>query len=188
MDILTLDDLPDRNSLGRFLVARGLVGYGAEIGTHLAEFAVTVLKHWPGKLLCVDPWQNNMPGYHDRVAYRDRNADYKTAMGRLAPYADRVSVLRDTSANAVSAVADGLLDWAYIDANHLPPHITNDMEMWWAKVKPGGILAGHDLTCWEWEPYVRPAVLAFAEKYSVQPYRTQEDADQSWLFFKPLAS
>jgi len=39
---------------------------------------------------------------------------------------------------------DNSLDLVFIDANHTYPHVKADIEHWYPKVKPGGILAGHD--------------------------------------------
>jgi predicted O-methyltransferase YrrM len=45
----------------------------------------------------------------------------------------------------VHSFADGSLDMVYIDACHRYDDVLSDLERWWPKVKPGGILAGHDV-------------------------------------------
>lgn len=39
---------------------------------------------------------------------------------------------------------DGYFDFVYIDADHSYGHVKLDMELWWPKVKAGGVMAGHD--------------------------------------------
>lgn len=36
------------------------------------------------------------------------------------------------------------LDFCYIDGDHSPDAVMRDLETFWSKVKPGGILGGHD--------------------------------------------
>ena len=45
---------------------------------------------------------------------------------------------------AVEDFADGSLDFIYIDANHDFRYIAEDLSEWTKKVRPGGIVSGHD--------------------------------------------
>lgn len=57
---------------------------------------------------------------------------------------DRTFVLPVSSAEAVKQIADGELDMGFIDAEHTEKACSEDIEIWYPKIKDGGILAGHD--------------------------------------------
>lgn len=44
----------------------------------------------------------------------------------------------------VKLFADNSLDFVFIDGDHSSEAIARDINMWWPKVKEGGVLAGHD--------------------------------------------
>jgi len=45
---------------------------------------------------------------------------------------------------AGSHIAPGSLDFAYLDGRHDYESVKQDLELWYDKVRPGGIFAGHD--------------------------------------------
>lgn len=49
------------------------------------------------------------------------------------------------SAEAAKSFPDASLDFVFIDANHEDDAVRRDISAWLPKVKPGGILAGHDI-------------------------------------------
>lgn len=57
---------------------------------------------------------------------------------------DNVCVFHVSSQQAVRVIRDGIFDLVFIDGNHIYPYIKEDLEMWFPKVKKGGILCGHD--------------------------------------------
>jgi hypothetical protein len=59
--------------------------------------------------------------------------------------ADRRTIIRGDSAEAADGVADGTLDLVFIDADHSEAGCYRDILAWAPKVRPGGILAGHDI-------------------------------------------
>ena len=46
--------------------------------------------------------------------------------------------------DAVNRFEDNSLDFVYIDANHTEPFVTQDITEWSKKVRPGGVVSGHD--------------------------------------------
>ncbi len=80
---------------------------------------------------------------------------------------------------------DGTLDAVFIDADHSEEAVSLDISAWWPKVKPGGILAGHDF---DW-PGVRAGV---ADRFPIgkeSQYGTGEvkTMGRCWYVRKPLA-
>lgn len=56
----------------------------------------------------------------------------------------RVIPLRGDSVEMASKVADGGLDFAFIDADHSEAAVRADIEAWRPKIRRGGMLMGHD--------------------------------------------
>jgi hypothetical protein len=48
------------------------------------------------------------------------------------------------SVRAARLFADDSLDMVFLDADHSHAAVRADLEAWWPKVRPGGLLAGHD--------------------------------------------
>lgn len=102
---------------------------GAEIGVHKGYYSEILCKANPGlDLISVDIW--------------DKPEIYLEASRRLREY--YATLLRMPSVEAAQYVADGWLDFIYIDGNHTRPAVTEDLNAWIPKVKKGGIIAGHD--------------------------------------------
>lgn len=141
--------LSSRNEFGKLLTERGLTSTAVEIGTHRGGFARVLLATWAGHLDCVDPWADP-PGYEVQSAFlpdrgTTREDDYRAALKSLRTHAHRVRLVRKTSAGAVDSYNDRTLDFVYLDGDHEYEGVYHDLTTWWPKVRPGGILAGHDV-------------------------------------------
>jgi hypothetical protein len=120
------------------------LGYkvGAEIGVEGGTFSLTILMAHPKlELHCIDPWLS-YPDYLDPINDKDLPSIFKIVQDRLKGY--NVHFVRDFSMNAVRKFTDASLDFVYIDANHNLPYVMDDIVQWSKKVRPGGIVAGHD--------------------------------------------
>ena len=94
------------------------------------------------KLYCVDAWA----AYKGLDDYTDQNLldEYAAlALRRLKPYKN-IEIINELSMDAVKQFEDETLDFVYIDANHQFPYVAEDLFYWAKKVRPGGIVAGHD--------------------------------------------
>jgi hypothetical protein len=58
--------------------------------------------------------------------------------------ADMVEIIQGDSAESAKIVKDKSLAFAWIDAAHDYESVKKDILAWQPKIKPGGILAGHD--------------------------------------------
>ena len=120
------------------------LGYkvGAEIGVDRGYFAADICKANPGvKLYGIDPWLSHSE-YLEIGAQEYFDVCRAEAVQRLAPY--DVTLIRAKSLDAVAQFADGSLDFVYIDGNHAHKFVLADIEAWSPKVRPGGIVSGHD--------------------------------------------
>lgn len=141
---MKIEDLKDRTEFGKFCKIRGFK-HGAEIGVAFGENAESILEQWPGFLHLIDPWESQsrtqwkdggiIGNYHDCWVYCN---------GKLSRFKDRIAYHRKYSDLALGFFEDKSLDFVYIDGNHESPQVDKDVFNWFTKVKPGGILAGHD--------------------------------------------
>lgn len=180
MTLYEISNLATRNDLGILLNSLGLVGQGVEVGTHRGEFAERLLENWSGRLTCVDPWENS-PDYVDQAKQlvgggQDRRADFLECSRRLERFNEgpvqRATLLQTTSMVASVGTMDGSLDFVYLDGNHEPPYVLQDIELWWPKLRRGGILAGHDVVCPEdsdkgWGRFIEPEIRRYFQGHRV---------------------
>lgn len=154
------------------------VGYkhGAEIGVRHGVYSLVLCEKIPGlKLLCVDPWAPYRGNTTERM-----EATYQGAKVRLAAY--DATLIRKTSMEAVKDIPDRSLDFVYIDAMHEFDPVMMDILHWAPKVRPGGIIAGHDY-CWYYQGGVVQAVDAYVRAHNILTwYVTQLDKEPSWLW------
>jgi predicted O-methyltransferase YrrM len=172
-----------RNQLGKFFQSHFKAGIGAEVGVQKGWFSYILSQDWKGKIICIDPWEDN----YDIVkeCLKDRN----------------VELVRKTSVEAAKDIEDESLDWVYIDALHDYESGVEDIKTWYPKVRKGGVVAGHDyinVVMEDWDPKVfaiKKAVDEFAEQNN---YKVTEIPDDwvgwdsrvrrfpSWYFIKKI--
>lgn len=126
----------------------------AEIGVWEGKFSQKILDLCaPTELHLIDPWLY-MPEFSNTGFGRKKNENLMEVkyQGVVEAFKDNaiVKIHRATSEAALSAMADGSLDWVYIDGNHNDPFITNDLALCLKKVKYNGIIAGDDFN-WQTE-------------------------------------
>lgn len=145
---ISLALVPTRDEFPRVLNRRGLVGCGVEIGVKHGFFSEILLAGWKGRrLVSVDPWLTDDPeNYRDtaNVDQEEQEANFEFTKSRLSRFGPRSTVWRMTSIEAAKVVPDATLDFVYIDARHDYESVKEDLNAWLPKLRPGGILAGHD--------------------------------------------
>ncbi len=115
---------------------------GAEIGVGDGSYSKTLFETNPGvKMYGVDVWKI----YDNYTAYfTETIAQYYEEVRRyFAPFPN-YEIIKELSVDAVKRFDDNSLDFVYIDSNHQEPYITQDITEWSKKVRPGGIISGHD--------------------------------------------
>lgn len=123
-----------------------------------AAFLATEI-HNSGKdirLHCVDTWE----GTPDE---NEHQTDPDVVAGELldrfkenvAPVAHVISIVRKPSIEAATLYLDDSLDFVFIDAGHTFADVDADIKAWLPKVRPGGMIAGHDF---DWSHGVQRAV------------------------------
>jgi hypothetical protein len=157
-------------------------GLCAEIGVERGHFTKHLFETVPGiSILAVDPWKAYR-GYREHVSQERLDAFYEETVKRLDGY--DVAIERDFSRRAAEKMAPESLDFVYIDANHTLPHVIGDLAVWTSRVKPGGIIAGHDYGR-RTVGHVRQAVEAWVSAYGIEPWWVLAgDRSPSFLWVK----
>lgn len=117
------------------------VEVGAFLGASTAYMAVEIINS--GKRIAfhtVDSWEGSAEIGH---FFKDRDI-YQQFRAYIAQVAHAVTVHRMRSTEAAERFEDGSIDFCFIDAAHDYDNCKADIEAWLPKMKPGGLLAGHD--------------------------------------------
>lgn len=146
---------------------------GAEIGVEKGIYSEILLQANPQLYLySVDPWDAS--AYEPNIAtidYSQQHYDrcYRVAQKTLSSYS--CQIIRKQSMEAVKEFAASSLDFVYIDGNHDFVNVSNDIHAWQKKVRPGGIIAGHDFAYFPSgkHNHVKYVVLAYTNAYGIRP-------------------
>ena len=132
--------ITDRIELAKHFNKQGFK-YGAEIGTADGRYAEILCKEIPGlQLYCVDPYMK----YEGNWRSNDyQQKAYEKAMERLSTH--NAKILRTTGVEASLKIMDEALDFVFIDGDHHFDSVMTDIILWSKKVRPGGIVSGHDM-------------------------------------------
>jgi len=127
--------LLDRPSLNNLDGWKDIVG--AEIGVQYGVNSRDILERFDIKTLyLIDPY---VPYIVKGVLKRP---DEEIAKEYLKEFEDKIIWIKNYSWNAVFRLPK--LDFVYIDGNHQYPDVKVDTELYYPKVKIGGLFAGHD--------------------------------------------
>jgi len=100
----------------------------------------------PGLHIGIDP--NTQPGI---ILTPQQLADRQALFGTLKPTVAMLMMdsMRQSTVDAVRNTLDGeLLDFLFIDGNHKQPAVHHDYVCYTHFVRPGGIIAIHDIASW----------------------------------------
>ncbi len=137
----------------------GLVG--VELGVYEGGTSAALLKALPDlHLIMIDPWREWAPdsSYHrDPKMGKKDNKQWAVhraeAISAVDPYRERTQIIQATGDEAchmfgrrewLGSYRPDLLDFVFIDANHRYDEAKKDIQDWLPKIKPGGLLCGHD--------------------------------------------
>lgn len=84
----------------------------------------------------------------------------------LRPYQDRYTFHNAESLEIVMQIEDHYFDYIYIDGSHEYEDVVKDIAAWWNKLKPGGVIGGHDYDL----PGVKRAVQEFTADRKMRAY------------------
>lgn len=168
---------------------------GVEVGVASGGYSKQLAKYNPQmQVYGVDPYQA-YNGYRDYKLERTFARLKSEAEAKLNKYPNYTFV-RKFSADAVKDFNQ--IDFVYIDGNHREPYVTEDITLWAEKVRPGGIVAGHDYARVKGRPHspdnwaVMDAIHRYTQERGIQLYiwgleakiGLKRDRIRSWSFIK----
>lgn len=150
---------------------------GAEIGVYKGETTEYLAKcSHIKKLYAIDPWKQDHIEYGDykelskqfkRSNSHGKSLDvknwdelYEYVKHRLSPY-ESVEIIRENSNIAYTHIGQKL-DFVFLDGDHSYESVQSDIYLWSTKIKPSGILMGHDYC----KKSVKKAVDEYFSKYN----------------------
>lgn len=107
-----------------------------EVGVCAGQNAEAIYKQFRvGKLFLLDWWQSSYSPERDKWIIDTMNRFENKR---------NVFIIRAESLSTAEIFPDSYFDYIYLDDNHNPEHVFSEMQVYWNKVKVGGMLAGHD--------------------------------------------
>lgn len=113
----------------------------AEIGTGTGRTGTELMRANPGFHLIQVAYYPDLPGEY---FYCTTMKSKRLWERRIRPYISRMTIFNMMSHDAAPQVKDKSLDFVFIDADHSYEHVIEDIRDWAPKVKPGGMVSGHD--------------------------------------------
>ena len=172
------------------------LGYktGCEVGVQFGANAAKMFAAIPDlKLYCVDPYRNHKFGSRKlsgSVCKAARDGAHESLKDQ------NVEFLENFSEDAAREIPDESLDFVYIDGDHSYEHVMLDIILWNRKVRPGGIISGHDYYYMHDRqgklPKVTAAVNHYTKIHLITPWyitdsratKEKGDAYPSWFWMK----
>lgn len=110
-----------------------------EIGSYIGASSLLIAKglNNNSKLICIDTWQND--------AMTEGNWDsYKVFLENTVSVKNKITEIRKTSLDA-GANFNEMIDFIFIDGDHSYEGVKQDVDIWFPKLKSGGIIVMHDI-------------------------------------------
>ena len=154
---------------------------GVEIGVERGRYSRwLLLTNKKLKLFCIDPYlvYSEYVESHRNDA-KEMKSRYEHAKRRLDGL--NCKFIKKTSMEAIKDFEDNSLDFVFIDGNHTFEYAVNDIAEWSKKVKPGGIVSGHDY--WnssEEKEVVRPYLKKYTPLDRIKLVQVK-DAVDAWI-------
>ncbi len=151
---------------------------GVEVGVAFGGHSGAILERGGvDKLFGIDRYRHR--GDYDDPMNLSQNLFDRLAqrvVERMAPFGERFELIREDSSDAGEHFTDGSLDFVYLDADHSERGVWRDLCTWAIKVRPHGIIAGHDYGHEDF-PGVKRAVDRFFQRFG---WRVHEAGHGVW--------
>jgi len=110
-----------------------------EIGSYIGASSLLIAKglHNESKLICIDTWQND--------AMTEGNWDsFSEFIKNVNTVKKKIETIRNTSVLAGTNFNEKI-DFLFIDGDHSYDAVKKDVDIWFPKLKSGGIIVMHDI-------------------------------------------
>lgn len=142
-----------------------------EVGTYSGEATTHFADHFK-QVFCIDTWEpiGEISTSMDNYNYQLDEAEQ--AFNLLRAKKKNIIKLKGREEDLCDAFSDNSLDIVYLDADHRRDPLREEVVRWMTKVKPGGVLAGHDYHA------TTPDVILVVNEFFRQPIAVFPD--HSW--------
>ncbi|MFT6850815.1 MAG: hypothetical protein ACJATA_001631 [Sphingobacteriales bacterium] len=135
-------------------------GIAAEMGVDEGGFSQKILKYSdPQKLHLIDFWGSKR---YNTDKKQQVHSLFKTHLE-----SGKVEINLGLSTDVYSDFSDNYFDWIYIDTAHSYAVTKLELELYESKIKPGGIIAGHDFMTGNWNGNIRYGVIESVYEFCV---------------------
>jgi predicted O-methyltransferase YrrM len=172
-----------RKHLARFFREMGYRRI-VEIGVSRGIYSGYLTRQNPEAIVwSIDPWVID-DEYQERGVNQQMMEElYREAQQRLA--GTNATIIRARSLDAVQEFEPESIDAVYIDGDHHLYQVIADIYHWEKRVRPGGIVAGHDFARYpSGNCHVKDAVLAWTRNYRIHPWFVCQWRNSSWFWVK----
>ena len=97
----------------------------------------------PKKLYLIDHWDLAQKPYFGEETLYWYNQVLKFSQDK------NIEVIKDDTVNASKRFDDESIDWIYLDADHSYEGVLRDLNVYWPKLKDGGLLMGDDYSLYD---------------------------------------
>jgi hypothetical protein len=130
----------------------------AEIGVSRGKFTAAIMTaNRPRKLHLIDVWAS------DRYNQTLRQGVEQTYAAEIA--AGSVEINPGYSTEVGRTFPDAYFDWIYLDTDHSYPTTRDELAIFESKMKPGGIIAGHDYVMGNWRSSLKFGVIEAVHEF-----------------------
>lgn len=149
--------ITDRKALLQLIPKNGIV---AELGVANGDYTSQILNiSTPEKLHLIDIWHSER---YNETLFNNVSTKFSSELS-----VGQVQIHRKLSTEAVDDFPDDYFDWIYIDTTHCYKGTKAELELYASKIKPGGIIAGHDYTMGNWNSLYRYGVMEAVHEFCV---------------------
>jgi len=147
-----------------------------ELGTDRGYNAHSILDNLDVKnIYLVDPYLSQEKiGKHLGLGFARTGSEaaFKQAQRQVNKYENKVTFIRKLSTEAIDDIPNDI-DFLYIDAVHEKEWVEKELELYYPKMKKGGIIGGHDA----YADFigVMQAVVEFTNKHDIKLYGKDVD-------------
>lgn len=158
---------------------------GVEVGVFAGDLSRRLLARADLYLTMVDSWSTEHPvayvatgDYHTGMSAAEQSAAQEIARGVTDFASNRRRIIAQDSVQVAREISDQSLDFVFIDADHSYEGCRADLRAWLPKVRPGGLLCGHD--------YDNPDFPGFGVKQAVDELLGNVELGANFTWFKRI--
>ena len=153
-------------------------GVTCELGVAAGGFSRMILDIiQPKKHYMVDMWMHR--NRYDEAMYQSVLVDFVNELE-----SGQATIIRDLSYRALASLPDASVDFIYIDTSHNYKDTRMELEVAKAKIKPTGIIAGHDYRVGRFIPE-KGSFLEYGVIKAVNEFMVKYDFKLKYLTFEP---